>query len=194
MEWRPEVPSTSEYRPGLEYVTLAASWAAQKTSGAWARAGEAFAKQRHRLGQPARALLGDPTTATTDVPSILPKPWGFEELLSCDQYAVKRLHVRAGHRLSLQYHRTKTETLMVHRGLAEILVGDEARLYRPGEFVHIAAGVRHRIAAEPHGDVDLFEVSTLELDDVVRLADDYGRAGRSLAHRRSNAQMARRAR
>ena len=102
-------------------------------------------------GSPPARFSASPRRPTTDVPSILPKPWGFEELLSCDQYAVKRLHVRAGHRLSLQYHRTKTETLMVHRGLAEIIVGDEARLYRPGEFVHIAPGVRHRIAAEPPG-------------------------------------------
>ena len=103
------------------------------------------------------------------------KPWGHEEMLFWGEYVVKLLHIRAGHRLSLQYHIEKTETLMVHRGIALIYLDGESRIYRAGEVIHVPAGVEHRIAAGGHGDVDIFEVSTPQLDDVVRLSDDYGR-------------------
>lgn len=113
---------------------------------------------------------------TSQNPLHTPKPWGYEELLVQGPYVLKRLHIRADRRLSLQFHERKIETLMVTNGTAEITLDGVARRYGPGEVVHIPAGVVHRIAAV-EGDVDLFEASTPELDDLVRLEDDYGRAG-----------------
>ena len=111
---------------------------------------------------------------TPQNPLHTPKPWGYEELLVHGPYVLKRLHIRAGRRLSLQFHERKVETLMVADGTAEMTLDRAVCRYGPGEVVHIPAGVVHRIAAV-EGDVDLFEASTPELDDLVRLEDDYGR-------------------
>lgn len=107
------------------------------------------------------------------------KPWGYELLWAkTDRYVGKLIHVTAGHALSLQYHRMKTETIYLHSGrlLFEIQEGDQLvrRQMQPGERIHVPAGTVHRMTAID--EVDLFEVSTPELDDVVRLEDRYGRA------------------
>ncbi len=108
------------------------------------------------------------------------KPWGYELLWAkTDRYVGKIIHVNAGHALSLQYHRVKTETVYVASGKVVYEVKDGDRLVRldlgPGERLHIPAGTVHRVTAIE--DADIFEVSTPELDDVVRLEDRYGRAG-----------------
>ena len=113
---------------------------------------------------------------TPQNPIHTPKPRGYEELLVHGPYVLKRLHIRADRRLSLQFHERKVETLMVANGTAEMTLDGAVYRYGPGEVVHIPAGVVHRIAAV-EGDLDLFEASTPELDDLVRLEDDYGRAG-----------------
>ena len=117
-------------------------------------------------------------TSTT----IVDKPWGYELIWAkTSHYVGKILHIRAGHALSLQYHERKDETIMVIRGRIEF------EHYREGEQpartvlglrepFRIAPGVRHRMTAIE--DSDVVEVSTTELDDVVRLEDRYGRAGR----------------
>lgn len=103
------------------------------------------------------------------------KPWGYEEIISeCSEYLMKRLVVRAGSRLSLQYHEHKTETLFVHWGVASVLRDDREVQLRPGESLHIPAGTIHRIAA-PTEDVEIIEASTYFPDDTIRLVDDYGR-------------------
>lgn len=94
-------------------------------------------------------------------------------------YAGKILHLDAGHCLSLQYHKRKDETIFVLNGEVRLLVdrdGDlkEIRLAR-GESYRIRPGVRHRMLADV--EADLVEVSSPELEDVVRLEDAYGRAG-----------------
>jgi mannose-6-phosphate isomerase len=106
------------------------------------------------------------------------KPWGYElHWARTDRYVGKLLHVNAGHALSLQYHNLKDETIYLHSGrlLFEIQQGDrvEQRDMRPGEAVHITPKTVHRMTAVE--DSDIFEVSTPELDDVVRLDDRYGR-------------------
>ena len=112
-------------------------------------------------------------------PEHVPKPWGHETIWArTDRYVGKILHVRAGESLSLQYHRVKEETLRVLSGTLALEVGpdDGARQtvrLGPGEGWHIAPGTRHRMTAIE--DVDVLEVSTPELDDVVRLEDRYGR-------------------
>jgi quercetin dioxygenase-like cupin family protein len=114
-----------------------------------------------------------------EIPRI-EKPWGYELHWACtDRYVGKLIHVDAGHALSLQYHNVKDETIYLHAGrlLFEIQQAGSlvARELKPGERVHIAPGTIHRMTAIE--DSDIFEVSTPELDDVVRLEDRYGRQG-----------------
>jgi mannose-6-phosphate isomerase len=112
------------------------------------------------------------------------KPWGWEEILERNErYVIKHIFVRTGARLSLQYHERKHETMMLVSGSAELMLRDGAGIdsyYRmqPGEPYVIAPGTVHRLGGKAFGDADgalVLEVSTPELDDVVRLEDDYGR-------------------
>jgi len=108
------------------------------------------------------------------------KPWGHELIWAkTDRYVGKILHVRAGEALSLQYHCVKDETIMVLTGRLRFeffAEGEEpqSRELGPREPFHIWPGFRHRMLAIE--DTDVLEVSTPELDDVVRLEDRYGRA------------------
>ena len=108
------------------------------------------------------------------------KPWGHELRFICtDRYAGKLLFIKAGAQLSLQYHEHKDETFYVHSGTLELVLGkgQDQRTERlgPGEFRRIPPGTIHRFRAVT--DCELFEVSTPELDDVVRIEDDFGREG-----------------
>ena len=111
--------------------------------------------------------------------STVSKPWGHELIWArTDRYVGKVLHIRAGEALSLQYHRVKDETIMVLEGELQLVYfadGEDprSRVLAPGEPFHITPGLRHRMIAI--SDVDVLEVSTPELDDVVRLEDRYGR-------------------
>ena len=112
------------------------------------------------------------------------KPWGYELIWAhTDRYVGKLLHITAGNALSRQYHVTKEETLIVISGQLVLELGDddnrERRVLGPREAFHVAPGTIHRFIAEQ--DVELMEVSTPELDDVVRLEDRYGREGTSEA-------------
>jgi mannose-6-phosphate isomerase len=106
------------------------------------------------------------------------KPWGYElHWAKTDRYVGKLIHVDAGHALSLQYHNQKDETIYLASGrmLFEIKEGEELvkREMMPGQAVHVTPGTVHRMTAI--SDCDIFEVSTPELHDVVRLEDRYGR-------------------
>jgi len=108
------------------------------------------------------------------------KPWGYELIFAhTDRYVGKILHVDAGHALSLQYHDVKDETLYMTEGEVELVVEENgalvSRTLRGGDSYHITPGTRHRMVAGANG-CDIIEVSTPELDDVVRLEDRYGRA------------------
>jgi quercetin dioxygenase-like cupin family protein len=111
------------------------------------------------------------------------KPWGHELIWAItDRYVGKVLHVKAGEKLSLQYHRRKDETVMVWAGrlrFEHFQEGEAAQFKEmgPGDAFHVTPGTRHRMIALE--DTDIFEVSTTELDDVVRLEDAYGRQGTS---------------
>jgi len=112
------------------------------------------------------------------------KPWGHEIVFAeTARYVGKILHIRAGQKLSRQYHRVKDETLFVQTGEMDLEIGPaatkEVRRMRPGDVFHVVPGTIHRMIAV--SDIDVFEVSTPELDDVVRLEDDYGREGTSKA-------------
>lgn len=112
--------------------------------------------------------------------NVITKPWGHELIWAqTDQYVGKILHIKAGESLSLQYHREKVETIMVLSGRMNVEFFRESEEPRvcelaPREPFHIPAGLRHRMIALE--DTDVVEVSTPELDDVVRIEDRYGRA------------------
>ena len=107
------------------------------------------------------------------------KPWGHELIWAeTPKYVGKVLHIEAGKRLSLQYHNVKDETIMVQSGNLRLEVGPSADNLHPidmgpGDIFHIVTGLLHRMCAVT--DVDVLEVSTPELNDVVRVQDDYGR-------------------
>ena len=110
----------------------------------------------------------------------VPKPWGYELIFAhTDRYVGKILHINRGECLSLQYHEIKEETLFVLAGELKLTIevdGDRRELpLRAGEAFHIAPRMIHRMEAIE--DTDVAEVSTPELDDVVRLEDRYGRTG-----------------
>ncbi len=115
------------------------------------------------------------------LPRKTEKPWGFELLFAhTSQYAGKVIFVRKGHRLSLQYHQKKDETMYFYQGkaLLEIEEADGrmvSREVQSGQCISIPPHTKHRLKAIE--DTTFFEVSTPELDDVVRKEDDYGRTG-----------------
>jgi mannose-6-phosphate isomerase len=112
----------------------------------------------------------------------VPKPWGHELIFArTDRYVGKILHVNRGESLSLQYHNQKEETLHLLSGELRLTVeyeGDRREMVmRQGDTFHIPPRLIHRMEAIE--DSDVAEVSTPELDDVVRLEDRYGRSGTS---------------
>jgi mannose-6-phosphate isomerase len=112
------------------------------------------------------------------------KPWGHELIWAeTERYVAKVLFISRGHKLSRQYHRIKDETLFVETGELELEIGEGPELrslrMRPGDVFRVTPGTIHRMIAVE--DVRVFEVSTPELDDVVRLEDAYGREGTSQA-------------
>jgi len=116
-------------------------------------------------------------------PLRIEKPWGHEIIFaSTDRYVGKILFIRAGEALSLQYHQRKDETIRIESGEMDLVVGpgleDLERLrLGAGDAFHITPGTVHRMVAVT--DSTIFEVSTPEIDDVIRLEDRYGREGTS---------------
>ncbi|CAH1906337.1 MannoseP_isomer domain-containing protein [Candidatus Nitrotoga sp. HW29] len=112
---------------------------------------------------------------------IIEKPWGHEEVVEINEkYMVKKLTMWAGHRCSLQYHNLKKETIYVLSGVLKIIQGTNQdalteALYRAGDTITIPPGLIHRM--EGVEDSVYLEASTPEMDDVVRLVDDYQRTG-----------------
>ena len=108
------------------------------------------------------------------------KPWGYELLWALtERYCGKLIFVRAGQSLSLQFHNVKDESWFIHEGRAELELAapgegiTESEVVAPGVAFHFRPGTVHRITAIE--DTTIFEVSTPEIDDVVRLEDRYGR-------------------
>ena len=112
----------------------------------------------------------------------VPKPWGHEIIWAhTERYVGKILHINAGHALSVQYHEKKDETVYLLRGEIKywVKVGDAMQdmHLREGDAFRITPGTIHYMEAVT--DCDVLEVSTPELDDVIRLKDRYGREGTS---------------
>ena len=113
-------------------------------------------------------------------PTRVEKPWGHELIWAeSEHYVGKILFVRAGESLSLQFHREKDESWLVHSGRAQIEMArageavPQAEIVGPGAAFRIRPGTVHRVTALE--DTTIVEVSTPHLQDVVRLEDRYGR-------------------
>ncbi len=114
------------------------------------------------------------------LPIKVEKPWGYELIWAkTDKYVSKILHINKGESLSLQYHNVKDESIRVLRGalLLELEMGGKMVTLemKEGMSQRIMPGSKHRMSTTTEG-ADLIEVSTPELEDVVRLEDRYGRA------------------
>ena len=131
------------------------------------------------IPEPNIAHMSGPVTIRT-----VPKPWGHETIWALtERYCGKILHIKAGEALSVQYHDVKDETIHLLGGelLYRVQIDDvltDVRL-KQGQSYRITPGTVHQMEAVT--DCDVLEVSTPELDDVVRLTDKYGREGTSAA-------------
>jgi len=116
-------------------------------------------------------------------PRRVDKPWGHELIwVLTDRYCGKVIVIETGRRLSLQYHQRKDESVYVVSGRLRLHLEDDAGLMTvrelgPGDSARVPVGRRHRFEAAER--VELIEVSTPELDDVIRVEDDFGREGTS---------------
>ena len=114
-----------------------------------------------------------------EFPRRTEKPWGYELLFAhTPKYVGKIIFVKKGHRLSLQYHEEKDESMYIYQGKVKIEIeeadgGMTSHTVHPGHSIRISPHIKHRMEAIE--DTTLFEVSTPELEDVVRVEDDYGR-------------------
>ncbi|WP_431274077.1 mannose-1-phosphate guanylyltransferase/mannose-6-phosphate isomerase [Variovorax ureilyticus] len=114
------------------------------------------------------------------LPAVVHRPWGtYASLKEEDGYKVKRITVKPGQSLSLQYHHQRAEHWVVVRGTAMVQVGDAQYKTLPGEYRYIPLKERHRLTNIGNDELVLIEVQCgayLGEDDIVRLADTYGRA------------------
>jgi len=115
-------------------------------------------------------------------PRRVEKPWGYELIWAeTEAYVGKLLFVKAGESLSLQFHRVKDESWLVQSGRAKLELGSvgdamlKEEVVAGGACFHFRPGTVHRVTALE--DTTIIEVSTTELDDIVRLDDRYGREG-----------------
>lgn len=122
-----------------------------------------------------------PPPPDAELPRRVDKPWGHEIIWAhAEQYVGKLIVIDTGRRLSFQYHEAKDEWIYVLSGRLNLTLENdtgeiEDRELGPGDGAHVAIGRRHRYAAIE--TCTLIEVSTPELDDVIRLEDDFGREG-----------------
>jgi quercetin dioxygenase-like cupin family protein len=117
-------------------------------------------------------------------PTKVEKPWGHELIwVVADAYVGKLLVINKGQSLSLQFHNVKDEAWYILEGRVELELGGPGERLLASEVVGAGASFRfepgtvHRVRALE--DTTIVEVSTPELDDVVRLEDAYGREGTS---------------
>lgn len=121
---------------------------------------------------------------------IVSKPWGREEWLELnDRYCYKRIYINAGTKTSYQYHKKKLETNYIIQGEAEIWLENnsgvvEKKIMKAGDFFTVEPPKKHRVIAIT--DIILQEVSTPEVDDVIRIEDDTNRGDGRLEHEHDN--------
>jgi mannose-1-phosphate guanylyltransferase/mannose-6-phosphate isomerase len=108
------------------------------------------------------------------------RPWGsYQSLDSGARYQVKRIVVKKGGRLSLQFHNHRAEHWVVVRGTARVTIGDQVKTLHENESIYIPLGTPHRLENPGKIELELIEVQTgsyLGEDDIVRIEDDYRRS------------------
>ena len=123
--------------------------------------------------------INSPQHQSTLLPPEVHRPWGtYATLKEEDGYKVKRITVRPGQSLSLQYHHQRAEHWVVERGRGIVQIGDVEYPTRPGEYRHLPLQEIHRLTNIGHDELVLIEVQCgdyLGEDDIVRLSDTYGR-------------------
>lgn len=111
---------------------------------------------------------------------VIHKPWGKEEWLELnDSYCYKRIYINAGYKTSFQYHNYKKETNYIIAGKAEVWLENdsgivEKKLMKAGDFFNVKPTKKHRVIAIT--DIILQEASTPEVDDVIRINDEFNRS------------------
>lgn len=133
-----------------------------------------------QTGALVKALAQDADTAAlTRVHKTAYRPWGgYTSLVSGERFQVKRLFVEPGKRLSLQRHHHRAEHWVVVAGSAEVTIEGETRLLGENESVYIPLGAAHRLGNPGKITLELIEVQTgsyLGEDDIIRIADEFGR-------------------
>jgi len=107
------------------------------------------------------------------------RPWGAWEVLAVGRsYAVKRLTIKPGQRISLQWHRRRSENWIIAAGRARVQVGEKIELLEAGASVHVPRRAIHRLTNVGRNPLIIIEVqrgALLDERDIVRLADDHGR-------------------
>lgn len=113
---------------------------------------------------------------------VMDKPWGNERILEHinDKYTIKILIIKPGQETSLQFHKTKTETMLCISGSGVIEYKEEndklkTEEFKVGRYITLHSFVIHRVKNTSNKDLIIIECATSELDDVVRLEDKYGR-------------------
>jgi mannose-6-phosphate isomerase-like protein (cupin superfamily) len=115
---------------------------------------------------------------TREMPFSEERPWGeFRQFTAGESSTVKLIRVKAGERLSLQYHERRSEFWAVLFGQPEVTIGDQVVRANERDEFSIPAGARHRLAGGEAGAL-ILEISFGDFDenDIVRLEDEYGRA------------------
>jgi len=124
--------------------------------------------------------LKDVAPAVTEDHIRVHRPWGnYQSLDNGDRYQVKRIVVKKGGRLSLQYHNHRAEHWVVVRGTARVTIGDQVTTLHENQSIYIPIGAPHRLENPGKIDLELIEVQTgsyLGEDDIVRIEDDYRRS------------------
>ncbi len=104
---------------------------------------------------------------------IIIKPWGKEKLIELNKkFCVKEIFMKKNHRCSLQYHKKKTETITALRGNLHIQIKNKKIILKPFKSITIRPFTKHRMHAKKTNCTYL-ESSTIELNDIIRLKDDY---------------------
>lgn len=119
------------------------------------------------------------TAALTETHPTSYRPWGgYTSVLNGDRFQVKRLFVTPGKKLSLQKHHHRSEHWVCVKGTAEVTIGDQVKMVRENESVYIPQGETHRLANPGKIMLEMIEVQTgsyLGEDDIIRIADEFGR-------------------
>ena len=106
------------------------------------------------------------------------RPWGyFERFVLNTQCTVKLVYVDPEKRLSLQYHRNRSEFWKVVKGPVKVQVDDKTMILQTGESITVPQKATHRLIGAGTDGI-ILEISTGDFDesDIVRLEDDYKRS------------------